>query len=430
MATKLDPRVQMAPAYAAQKRTVRRPQHRFQLRTLPYQLQPFMIAPVLPGETLQNLLLQSRVVTDPLKPDMRLVGWWCEYYFFYVRVRDLDAKESFERMFIDPTADMSSLVSAGDPATYHFNGGINFTEMCLKRVVEDYFRDEGEEFDDNEIGGMPAAKIYGRGQEDWTESLTLASDYADRRVDLDSDGDGTITVDDVSRAYAEWNAMHDAGLMDMDFEDYARTFGVKVREAEDSPNLRKPELIRYLREWTYPTNIVEPTTGIPSTAATWSVADRSDKRILCDEPGFLFGITVQRPKVYLRGLLGSLAHGMTDARAWLPAVLHGEWTASHKQFADDAGPLAGQFTEDYWVDLRDLLTNGDQYVNFDPSTTPGHLNLPEPDAQRRYAAESDVMDMFMTGDDLDRVIRTDGVVSLGILGRQTDRTKSLQMARA
>jgi len=40
------PKVMVAPAYQAQKRTSRRPQHKFNLITKPYQLQPFMIAPV------------------------------------------------------------------------------------------------------------------------------------------------------------------------------------------------------------------------------------------------------------------------------------------------------------------------------------------------------------------------------------------------
>ena len=54
-------------------RVMRRPVHTFQLRQRPFAITPFMIAPVLPGETMKNLLLQSRAVTDPIKNP--LVGW-------------------------------------------------------------------------------------------------------------------------------------------------------------------------------------------------------------------------------------------------------------------------------------------------------------------------------------------------------------------
>ena len=67
-------------------RVQRHPKHTFHLFTRPYQIQPFLIAPVLAGETMKNLLLQARVVTDPVQN--RLIGWWQEYYFFYVKARD------------------------------------------------------------------------------------------------------------------------------------------------------------------------------------------------------------------------------------------------------------------------------------------------------------------------------------------------------
>jgi len=41
-----------------QGRWMRRPQHSFSLKSRPWRLDPFMIAPVLPGETLKNLLVK------------------------------------------------------------------------------------------------------------------------------------------------------------------------------------------------------------------------------------------------------------------------------------------------------------------------------------------------------------------------------------
>ena len=63
-------------------RKLRRPEHPFILRHKPWQIQPFLIAPVIPGETMSNLLMQARVVTDPINNP--LIGWHIEYYYFYV----------------------------------------------------------------------------------------------------------------------------------------------------------------------------------------------------------------------------------------------------------------------------------------------------------------------------------------------------------
>ena len=40
-------------------RVTRSPRHTFQLRHRPFLLQPFMLAPVIPGETMKSLLLVS-----------------------------------------------------------------------------------------------------------------------------------------------------------------------------------------------------------------------------------------------------------------------------------------------------------------------------------------------------------------------------------
>ena len=88
--TKRSPRVGLSPAYAGSSRGMRRPQHRFNIKFQPWQLQPLMIAPVLPGETLRQLMLQSQCWSTPLKAGpLKNIGWWQEYFFFYVSHRDL-----------------------------------------------------------------------------------------------------------------------------------------------------------------------------------------------------------------------------------------------------------------------------------------------------------------------------------------------------
>ena len=48
-------------------RRERRPKHTFQVEHRPWEIQPFLIAPVLSGETLKQAMVQARAITDPIK---------------------------------------------------------------------------------------------------------------------------------------------------------------------------------------------------------------------------------------------------------------------------------------------------------------------------------------------------------------------------
>ena len=109
---------------AQQKRKLRTPRHQWYLKSRPWQVQPFMIAPVLPGETLKNLTLQARVVSDPISNP--IIGWWCEHYIFYVKLRDLYARDLMSSMVLKPETDLSSLDAATDANYYHVNGADRF----------------------------------------------------------------------------------------------------------------------------------------------------------------------------------------------------------------------------------------------------------------------------------------------------------------
>lgn len=415
----LDPRVSIAPAYAAQKRRLRHPQHTFQLRVRPWQIQPFMIAPVLPGETLKNLVLQDRVVSDPLKPDMKLIGWWCEHFFFYVKHRDFNEPErtAVTSMMLDPTFDMDPYrASVSSVPYYTFETGIKWLEFCMKPIIEHFFRDEGEAWDSKLIDGIPQAQVFGKGHNNWTDSLTLDADKRDRDVAM------PVNIEDLDDTMAHYMALRDAGLAPMDYEDFIRTYGAKVRQEEQSPELHRPELIRYLRDWTYPTNIVEPTTGVPTSAAAWSITERADKDRFFAEPGFIVGLTVQRPKVHMKNIAGYLAGGMDDVYKWLPAMLHQHYEKGFKMFqAGNFGPLRNIVSDDYWVDIRDLFTYGDQFNNFNAGfvSPAGTVDVPTALGDPRYADAADLDEMFNGAPNL---IRHDGIVTLGILGRQMDKT--------
>lgn len=441
------------------QRRIRRPQHTFQLRTRPWQIQPFVIAPVLPGETMRNLLLQSRVVTDPLRHP--LVGWWKEYYFFYVKHRDLAIREYTTNMVLQPGYDVATATgenaSAANPINYKYANTIDWSQHCLQRVVEEYFRFEDEAWNDFMLFGLPAAQI---GVQNWMDSIQTAEQYdpviddPDTRAPVTASPSNHVKASHIEEAMRQYEWLRLNNLTDMSYDQFVATYGVRIQTEEE----HKPELIRYVRDWTYPTNHVDPETGVPSSACSWTMTERADKDRFFNEPGFIFGVTVTRPKVYFAKQKGGAVGMLRDAVAWLPAILQDQVDASYRKVAAGVGPLGGLGSSDYYVDIRDLYLYGDQFLNFEPEQSDdaadaankarySGVTLPigssgTPDTvDRRYASELDALNLFAgqweteeesepefpTDYDYnsDGLIREDGVVTIMIAGRQVDASAAM-----
>lgn len=427
------------------KRRMRRPQHTFQLKTMPWQIQPMLIAPVLPGETMRNLLMQSRVVTDPIKNP--LVGWWKEYYFFYVKIRDLYDRAVLSEMFINPEADVSTLDAAADVNYYHDNGtglAINWQKLALERIVDEYFRYDGEKSDDFEIAGMPVAQV---GVNSFIDSMINDADYitgSDENLsDAGSEFGTAVHISEIDNAYQRWSLLKHANLTDQTFEDYCESFGVNMNQRDE---LHKPELIRYVRDWSYPTNTINPENGTPSSAVSWVIQERADKDRFIKEPGFIVGVTVTRPKVYLRNLTSAAVMLMQNLKSWLPATQAHD--PSQSMVKIPAGDPPAGLTDAYWVDMKDLLIHGDQFVNYALEAGAGDSSvaLPRADGLRRYATEAEAYDLFTNPFSNEEActaepepapappppecipsqcfVREDGIVTLNIAGRQVDTTPS------
>lgn len=413
------PGVVAVGAQPRQRRIMRRPVHHFNLQTRPYGIYPFMIAPVLPGETMENLLLQARVVTDPVIS--RLTGWWKEYYFFYVKHRDLDDSASFQSMVLDAEYDISGLYEAADVLHYHHANGINWSKKCLKRVTEEFFRNQGETWNNVTIDtNIPAA---GFDNLRWLDSLT-----PDSAMDPADDPEITVGVDDkiraseIEQAMRSWDFYRRYYLSEMTYEDFLASYGVRVASVEQN----KPELIRYVRDWKYPISAIDPADGSAANAVTWNVAERADKNRFFKEPGFLFGVTIARPKLYFGLQNAGAVSSMHDALSWLPAVAS-QFTeglrSSMKKITTGAnGPLSS-WTGDYWIDFRDLLLYGDQFVNWSMVADASGQSVAMPTAagNKEYPTAAMVDALFSDAVNADK-IREDGVCNLNILGTQVDVT--------
>lgn len=413
------------------RRIPRTPTHSFYLQTRPYGIYPFCIAPVLPGETLKSLLLQSRVVTDPVASP--LVGWWTEYYFFYVKLRQLpDAvKSAVETMILDPSANLSAVADSTERYRQYFAPGagnaVPWQRYCLETVTKHYFRDESEAWNNymTEAGEIPLAKFN---DSSWRDSLFATSELPTDTVD---DGD---TFTEFELKYRTWLLLRQQQMTDLTFEDYLATFGVHVAGNADPD---KPELLRFVRDWAYPSNTVDPTTGVPTSAVSWSVAERADKDRFFTEPGFIFGVTVCRPKTYCAWQKQAAVCMLDNAFAWMPAILKDDPSSSLREFAsaDPSSPLNSDFSSAHTLDIRDLYIYGDQFLNTpDPIVDiQGDVHVIWPQggthAGMQYPDGTDVQKLWADRSTTEPeytatkvYIRQDGIVKLNILGTQMDQT--------
>lgn len=412
-------RVNMVPATATGRKT-RSPRHQFQVRHRPFLLQPFMIAPVLPGETMKSLLLQSRAVTKPVKNP--LTGWWLEYYFFYVKHRDLEGRDDFSEMMLDLDKDLTAYdqASAASLPFYAAVGDRKWLELCYNRIVEEYFRNEGEVV--SAIDNLAPVKINMDGI---ANSAVLDDDFvAPADVALTVGGDDAVTASEIDAMMRTWDFQRAHGLTAMDYEDWLGTYGIRTAPAEN----HRPELIRYVREWQYPSNTVDPATGSPSSAVSWAVSQRGDKDRFFREPGFLVGVTVARAKIYLSEQTGAAVGHLKTALDWLPALLRDDPYTSVRKFAETGGPFPiVSDSNGYWLDLKDLFIYGDQFVNFDRASTDGaFVALPTAGFNTLYPSSADINALFVGTTDATRYVAQDGVVQLAILGALEDTTPQLR----
>lgn len=404
--------VQFSPMLA--DRHTRTPKHTFALSFRPWEINTCFIAPVLPGETLDGLTLQSRVVTTPVKS--RVVGWWLEYFIFYVPFRQMPDAANLVAMFIDPSTTLSA--TGASARSYYNTSGYDFVSQCLQVVVQEWFRRDGELWSDYVIrANRPAASVN---KDDFGESVI------DNTVLPSGGAIAGMNVDDLDRArmvieYRRQLSMLGSDGGEVDYEEVIASYGASLRAAKRRD---RPELIRYIRDWSYPVNTVEPSTGVPTTAVSWAVTDRADKKRRFLEPGFIYGVQVVRPKVYFNKQTGTASSILDRAQRWLPPVM--DETGAERslaEFTNVQGPYWNTvgFTNGYWLDVRDLFNYGDQYLDVDTDTDDyNQVAMPAAGAiagGERYATEAMADGLQTTADALSI---SDGNVQLRIRTRVVD----------
>ena len=402
-------------------RVGRYPKHTHHVRSLPYTAQPFMVARVLPGETLQNIFFETRVVTDPVVSS--IIGWKKEYYYFYVRITDL-LLDAARDMFVDP-ANASILGTYGEAANstefYNAKGAVNWTKKALDRIVLSYFRDEDETVGTAvTAAGVPIVQIR---ENSFLDSLTDKDDLPEGAAIA-----GAADMGDLDRLMDAFEQLRALGIANMTYEDWLRSQGISIPGKDEN----KPELLARFSEFQYPSNTIDPSTGAPSSALSWVFRNSSKDKKFFKEPGFVLGISVTRPKVYFGGLAGSAAGFAGRAWDWMPNYLRQMPETSLKQFAADTGPLGDRTnpTDAYWIDMRDELVHGDQFQNVvafsgnGASLASSHiLALPDVNLKWKYPTEAMCKSFFVDAAGTAFYVKQDGYTSLSIKGHEVDWTQ-------
>lgn len=401
-------------------RKLRKPSYNFNLVTRPYGIYPFMIAPVLAGETMKSALMQSRVVTDPIRE--RLLGWWKEYYWFYVKLSDMDDRDTLTQMLINPGTSTLAIDSETAVPVMNFFAAtgapyIDYLSKGYDRIIKEYFRDEQETAAPTVETGISQAMYTAPGL--WRSIENAAStdlDYKD--VSISTAGDNAFTIEEMERAYDQYEILRMGGFVSMSYDDYIAAQGVRVPE-EEREEQRRPELLRFARSWQYPVSAIDPLTGNAASAVQWSIAERIDKDRFFKEPGFVIGVTVTRPKVYLN-VKGYAAQLLDTAYSWLPRVLDDDPTNSLRVLPPTTG-LGGTVWTDaggVYVDLKDMFLYGDQFFNMGAGSVPNPVSAAT-SGVLRYATSANIDNFFSaaTPTNLNARVREDGVCTLNILTR-------------
>ena len=377
----------------------------------PFGLYPIMCHPVLPGETLEHAQCKIRVISKPLKHP--LAGAWLEHWWFYVKLTDLS--RSLTDMFVTDTMSTTGYTAAANAARYFVRTGqIDWVRLCTERIHASYFRHDNEAL--RTIDGVPLTKLNNTS---WFQNALF-------KADVPTPAPGS-TVDVVDQNISAFEMMRQMMMTELTYERYLEQYGVQsAREGRG-----EPEILRYARSWTMPNNTVEPTTGAPSSALIWSDDFKLDKPKLFSEPGFLIQLACVRPKMFAGNLQSSVVGTMWGFSDWFPAYNLDDPAAGVKELLVADGVVTGQ-SATVFVDYRDILNHGEQFVNAGAAEHPFALptaSVPDMSAGKQpedlrgeYATLANVDALFVGATATDRVAYYEGITQLRLRGHVVDTT--------
>jgi hypothetical protein len=402
------PAIEVRNMPTSRNRRLRRPSYAWNGQLVPFTIQPVLIAPMLPGDSLKSGMFQTRAITAPVSD--RLAGWWLETFFFYVKISDMDDGQALLPLLVDPAA---SPVNDAAAATHNYfaggmDRGIDWVSRALRPVVRAYFRDDDEQPEDYEIGPRYAAGLSGSYW--WATALDDVPD---------------TTPDDPTEWEGQWKIYQDMRtrkLTTATYQEWLAQYGVQAPPdlTEAREDLRVPELVRFTREWQYPSNIVDAESGTVQSAVSWTVAEKLSRARFFGEPGFLLGLQVVRPKVLSSVQHSHAASMLTDAHAWMPPVFEDDPHAAIRVFDGDNSEGVITTDQEYALDLRKPWLKGDQMLL--GSAGGYRFALPDFTGNLKYPSAAMVESLWADSEYPGNGVDVDGVAQLQIASRVSDRT--------
>lgn len=443
-------KISLVQPTAAIGRKIRSPRHSFATKQLPYEITPFFFAPVLPGETMKSLQYLNSCRSGFLHATQS--GWWHETMFFYVKHRDM--QDAVANHLIDMHVRGVDLTPAGDTADVNLyysapdaaSGTYPFLKAAMQVVVEHYFRHEGETHDVRTSASGRYVAAYQR--LDLLDSASYDSigpaDENELLPDaalLDQHNTEHNVLPGFESHHEQWKRLRAAGYIQVDFEDYLRAHGISVPVEDATPD--RPELLRYIKDWQLPSARAHPDTLEDTATVKWALSETATKSRFFKEPGFLLGVSVIRPKVFLNQAFSLVGH-LKDSFSWLPQLLHDRPETSLRMLTADQATAAFpayEGTEGIWVDFRDLFLYGEQFVTgLLPEELARVVNVCgspwSADFSQRYPTNEDIEGPFFATDGemppmarpADGGFISEGIVQPSILSRIRDLTPDNQMA--
>lgn len=375
----------------------------------PFGLYPLMVHPVLPGETMEFFSCKLRALSRPVKHP--LAGAWLESWLVYVKFTDLD-RELGDMFISDSYATTGHTLAADAPRYFGKSGQIDWVGKCVRRVHEAFFTHEGET--PRAIDGVPQVKLN---NVSWFQNCI----FEEAAVSLGGD------VATVEGQLSAFEMMRQMAMTELSYEKYLQQYGVQSIRT----GIGEPEILRYARAWTMPSNTIDPTTGAPSSAWVWSEAIEANKPKRFEEPGFVVQLATIRPKMFMGNLTSSMVGRLWGFSDWFPAYNLEDPAAGAKVIPVAQSNVVGA-TANVVYDHRDLLAHGEQFVNCAAADHPYALPLasapkhllasPVEDLRGEYATSADVDAMFTGGTAPLRLCYYEGISSLRIQGHVRDFT--------
>ena len=232
-------------------------------------------------------------------------------------------------------------------------------------------------------------------------------------VELEANLPNPSAADNYAGRWEHYEALRRAKLVTMDYPEWLRSQGIDVPQqlAEPLSEKRRPELIRFTRQFAYPSNTVNPDGSGTVSAVSWVVSDRMDRPIFCDEPGFVVGVALVRPKLYRSGQVATGAALLRDARTIAPDILE---EAPQETLKMITGTNQASITTavDYWFDTEGVYVLGDQFIvgSAPDAALPNATTL-----QKSYPVTADIEDLFVNDA---KKVYVDGSAALSIVGRR------------